>query len=103
MGIFCRLPIKNLLCEFVFHQFDANVFAGCYPQCPQSKPFFDEDNMKCVPWKECGCYDDKGNHYNIGDKIESKNCYDWYVKLCMVFLVTEQCKYGANGCMSNKK
>lgn len=68
-----------------FHQLHTNVFAGCYPQCPVSKPFFDEDSMKCVSWQQCGCYDDKGNHYNIGDKIKSENCYDWYVTPCRVF------------------
>ncbi|KAM4743671.1 mucin-5B-like [Anableps anableps] len=36
---------------------------GCYPQCPHTKPFFDEDTMKCVTWDQCGCYDDKGTHY----------------------------------------
>lgn len=56
-----------------------NVVAGCYPQCPLSQPFFDEDSMTCVSWEQCGCYDDKGNHYNIGQKTASENCYDWYV------------------------
>ncbi|XP_034536265.1 mucin-5AC-like [Notolabrus celidotus] len=50
---------------------------GCYPQCPPTHPFFDEDSMKCVSWEQCGCFDDNGNHYGIGDEVESRNCYTW--------------------------
>lgn len=53
--------------------------SGCYPSCPAETPFFNEDTMKCVSWEQCGCYDDKGNHYDIGDETESENCYKWYV------------------------
>ncbi|KAM9366657.1 mucin-5AC-like [Symphorus nematophorus] len=68
----CRNPTGN--CSDLI-----TAVEGCYPQCPPTSPFFDEDTMKCVPWKQCGCYDDKGNHYSIGDKIPSKNCQNWYV------------------------
>nr|XP_020512547.1 mucin-5AC-like [Labrus bergylta] len=47
---------------------------GCYPQCPITHPYFDEDSMKCVAWSQCGCFDDMGNHYNLGEKVPSKNC-----------------------------
>ncbi|XP_041638474.1 mucin-5AC-like [Cheilinus undulatus] len=50
---------------------------GCYPKCPPTHPYFDEDSMKCVSWEQCGCYDEQGNHYDIGDRVPSKNCYRW--------------------------
>ncbi|KYO22187.1 hypothetical protein Y1Q_0000773 [Alligator mississippiensis] len=47
---------------------------GCYPNCPDDKPYFNEENMKCV--ETCGCYDNNGNYYPPGSKIPSKeNCY----------------------------
>lgn len=63
------------------HEFDQmlNDIAGCYPHCPPAKPYFDEDSMKCVSKTMCGCYDDKGYHYRIGDKVSSPNCNTWYV------------------------
>ncbi|KAM7002339.1 mucin-5B-like [Tautogolabrus adspersus] len=51
---------------------------GCYPLCPISHPYFDEDSMKCVAWNQCGCYDDMGNHYEIGQDGET-----WLVDNCM--------------------
>ncbi|XP_056269656.1 mucin-5B-like [Pseudoliparis swirei] len=48
---------------------------GCYPQCPPTQPYFDEDKMTCVSKDQCGCYDDKGTHYTIGEKVPSNNCY----------------------------
>ncbi|XP_028343500.1 mucin-5B-like, partial [Physeter macrocephalus] len=46
----------------------------CYPQCPPSKPFFDEDQMKCVA--QCGgCYDEDGNYYDAGARVPTaENC-----------------------------
>ncbi|XP_029318701.1 mucin-5AC-like [Cottoperca gobio] len=64
----CRNPSGN--CSNLI-----TALEGCYPQCPTAKPYFDEDNMKCVSWGQCGCYDDKGTHYNIGHKVPSDNCY----------------------------
>uniref|UniRef100_A0A5F8HJ71 Mucin 5B, oligomeric mucus/gel-forming n=1 Tax=Monodelphis domestica TaxID=13616 RepID=A0A5F8HJ71_MONDO len=46
---------------------------GCYPNCPAEKPFFSEDEMKCVD--QCGCYDEDGNYYKVGDRVTSlANC-----------------------------
>ncbi|KAI9529652.1 hypothetical protein NQZ68_007890 [Dissostichus eleginoides] len=49
---------------------------GCYPNCPPERPYFEEDDMKCVSNKECGCYDDEGNHHEEGKLWPSKdNCH----------------------------
>nr|XP_020767750.1 mucin-5B [Odocoileus virginianus texanus] len=47
---------------------------GCYPKCPSSKPFFNEDQMKCVA--QCsGCYDEDGNYYDVGKRVPTtENC-----------------------------
>ncbi|KAM9302198.1 mucin-2-like [Gastrophryne carolinensis] len=56
--------------------FDMMGLEGCYPQCPESAQFFDEDEMKCVA--VCGCYDEDRKHYQYGDDIPSqKNCIVW--------------------------
>ncbi|KAJ8248886.1 hypothetical protein GJAV_G00228840 [Gymnothorax javanicus] len=48
---------------------------GCYPKCPEDKPYFNEATMKCVPSEDCGCYDEEGNHYNDGQEVPTKeNC-----------------------------
>ncbi|OCT81798.1 hypothetical protein XELAEV_18024306mg [Xenopus laevis] len=48
---------------------------GCYPKCPKNRPFFDEDVMKCVAQANCGCYDDDGKRYSVGEMVQSfKNC-----------------------------
>ncbi|KAG8438110.1 hypothetical protein GDO86_008702 [Hymenochirus boettgeri] len=48
---------------------------GCYPKCPKDRPLFDEDVMKCVAQTNCGCYDDDGKRYSVGDMVPSfKNC-----------------------------
>ncbi|XP_075044695.1 mucin-2-like [Mixophyes fleayi] len=50
---------------------------GCYPSCPQNKPYFEEISMECVA--ECGCYDHMGKYYNLGEKIISCNtCETWF-------------------------
>ncbi|XP_034418342.1 mucin-5AC-like [Cyclopterus lumpus] len=64
----CRNPSGN--CSSLI-----TALEGCYPQCPPTQPYFDEDNMDCVAWNQCGCYDDKGTHYSIGNKVPSNNCY----------------------------
>ncbi|KAK5867275.1 hypothetical protein PBY51_011782 [Eleginops maclovinus] len=49
---------------------------GCYPNCPPERPYFEENDMKCVSKKDCGCYDDEGNHYEEGKLWTSKdNCH----------------------------
>ncbi|XP_062327803.1 mucin-5AC-like [Osmerus eperlanus] len=48
---------------------------GCYPKCPPTLPYFDEDTMKCVEQKDCGCFKG-GKHYNSGDKVPTTdNCF----------------------------
>uniref|UniRef100_A0A7N9AQA4 VWFD domain-containing protein n=1 Tax=Mastacembelus armatus TaxID=205130 RepID=A0A7N9AQA4_9TELE len=42
---------------------------GCYPKCPPTQPYFDEDTMTCVLKEHCGCYDKDGKHYKNGDKV----------------------------------
>uniref|UniRef100_A0A3Q2ZJH8 Mucin-5AC-like n=1 Tax=Kryptolebias marmoratus TaxID=37003 RepID=A0A3Q2ZJH8_KRYMA len=42
---------------------------GCYPQCPQAKPYFNEDTMKCVSLDQsCTCMIN-GKIYNYGETI----------------------------------
>ena len=60
-----------IMCNLTFHH------EGCYPNCPPTSPFFDEDNMKCVSIDHCGCYDVQGNHYADGAVVPSQNCYVW--------------------------
>ncbi|XP_054464026.1 mucin-5AC-like [Anoplopoma fimbria] len=82
----CRNPSGN--CSRLI-----TALEGCYPQCPPTQPYFDEDNMKCVAWNQCGCYDDKGIHYNIGDKVPSNNCYT-----CSCTVSGIGCRYDVNSC-----
>ncbi|KAK2853380.1 hypothetical protein Q5P01_006041 [Channa striata] len=80
----CRNPSGN--CSNLI-----TALEGCYPQCPPTKPYFDEDNMKCV--KICGCYDDKGTHYNVGDDVPSENCHT-----CSCEESGIRCSYNVNSC-----
>ncbi|KAK2919592.1 hypothetical protein Q8A73_001796 [Channa argus] len=82
----CRNPSGN--CSNLI-----TALEGCYPQCPSKKPYFDEDTMKCVAWNECGCYDDKGTHYSIGDEVPSKNCYT-----CSCTESGIRCSYNVDSC-----
>ncbi|XP_049909637.1 mucin-5AC-like [Epinephelus moara] len=66
---------------------------GCYPKCPSNKPYFNEDSMTCVPWNQCGCYDDKGNHYDDGAKVPAENCYT-----CSCTVSKISCHYDVNYC-----
>uniref|UniRef100_A0A8C5H7S2 Mucin-5AC-like n=1 Tax=Gouania willdenowi TaxID=441366 RepID=A0A8C5H7S2_GOUWI len=66
----CRNP-SGLCSELVRN------LEGCYPQCPPSELYFDEDSMTCVSLEQCGCYDDKGTHYTEGQKVPAENCYQW--------------------------
>ncbi|XP_071974235.1 uncharacterized protein [Engystomops pustulosus] len=40
---------------------------GCYPTCPEDRPFFDEESMRCVA--TCNCYDEYGEEYKPGEKM----------------------------------
>ncbi|CAI5671951.1 unnamed protein product [Oreochromis niloticus] len=82
----CRNPSGN--CSSLITNLE-----GCYPQCPSNQPYFDEDTMKCVAGDQCGCYDDQGNHYNIGEKVPSENCYT-----CLCTMSGIQCNYSVNYC-----
>eukprot|EP00064_Thunnus_orientalis_P016582 superscaffoldBa00003318_g16648 len=82
----CRNPSGN--CSNLITSLE-----GCYPQCPPTQPYFDEDTMKCVAWGQCGCYDDKGTHYSIGDKVPSNNCYT-----CSCTVSGIRCNYNVNSC-----
>ncbi|XP_068800201.1 mucin-5AC [Struthio camelus] len=65
---------------------------GCYPHCPNNKPYFDEETMTCVSY--CGCYDDNGKRYKPGMKMPSKeNC-----KSCECTTSGKNCKYDAYAC-----
>uniref|UniRef100_A0A452J1B5 Uncharacterized protein n=1 Tax=Gopherus agassizii TaxID=38772 RepID=A0A452J1B5_9SAUR len=62
----CRNPSGKCLHEL-------QGLEGCYPKCPENKPYFDEDDMECVD--HCGCYDTKGKYYKPGTPIRSEeNC-----------------------------
>ncbi|XP_040607306.1 mucin-5B [Mesocricetus auratus] len=62
----CRNPAGHCLV-------DLQGLEGCYPQCPPTQPFFNEDQMKCVA--QCGCYDDDGNYHDIDTQVPTaENC-----------------------------
>nr|XP_057944665.1 mucin-5B-like isoform X3 [Doryrhamphus excisus] len=61
---------------------------GCYPQCPSSQAYFDEDTMSCVSWEQCGCYDNQGIHYSLSDVVPTDNCYT-----CSCTVAGIQCSY----------
>ncbi|XP_059832336.1 mucin-5AC-like [Hypanus sabinus] len=47
---------------------------GCYPDCPEDKPFLDEDKMECVPLNQCPCHFN-GKNYEPDEYIPStQNC-----------------------------
>ncbi|XP_040183621.1 mucin-5AC-like isoform X3 [Rana temporaria] len=65
---------------------------GCYPSCPTAKSFFDEDEMECVA--QCGCYDDEGKHFRVGQTVPStENC-----QTCVCSLSGVECKYQKEAC-----
>ncbi|XP_066439144.1 mucin-5AC-like [Eleutherodactylus coqui] len=67
---------------------------GCYPKCPPSRPFFNEDAMKCVD--KCGCEDEEGSHYNYGEIVKSPtNCY----KCVCTMNEGIDCEYDINACV----
>ncbi|XP_040183666.1 uncharacterized protein LOC120916795 [Rana temporaria] len=65
----CRNPMGTCYYEI-------RGLEGCYPECPKDRPYFDEDEMKCVA--ACGCYDKDRKHYHLGAYVPSrKNCDYW--------------------------
>ncbi|XP_031469998.1 mucin-5AC-like, partial [Phasianus colchicus] len=45
---------------------------GCYPNCPSDKPYFHEDQMKCVSL--CDCYDNEDGKIYMRDKCQLCEC-----------------------------
>ncbi|XP_040183629.1 mucin-5AC-like isoform X11 [Rana temporaria] len=81
----CRNPSGKCLHELA-------GLEGCYPSCPAAKPFFDDEEMECVA--QCGCYDDEGNHFRVGQTVPSiKNC-----QTCVCSLSGMECKYQKEAC-----
>eukprot|EP00073_Rattus_norvegicus_P020333 XP_006230670.1 PREDICTED: mucin-5B isoform X1 [Rattus norvegicus] len=81
----CRNPSGHCLV-------DLPGLEGCYPQCPPSQPFFNEDQMKCVA--QCGCYDDDGNYHDIGTQVPTaENCQS-----CLCTPGGLQCAYNLTAC-----
>ncbi|XP_069823970.1 mucin-2-like [Dendropsophus ebraccatus] len=85
----CRNPSGNCSSEPV-------KVEGCYPQCPNDKPFFEEISMECV--SECGCYDQAGYYYKPGEKVVScNNC-----EICNCTTDGIKCEYNVRGKLSEK-
>ncbi|XP_072277618.1 mucin-5B-like [Pyxicephalus adspersus] len=81
----CRNPTGKCLHEL-------SGLEGCYPSCPAAKQFFDEDEMECVA--QCGCYDDEGKHYKVGQIVpSSENC-----QTCACSMSGVECKYQREAC-----
>ncbi|CAM9490901.1 unnamed protein product [Bubo scandiacus] len=59
---------------------------GCYPNCPPDKPYFHEDQMKCVSL--CDCYDNED-----GKIYRRDECH-----LCECTSEGLQCKYDDKAC-----
>ncbi|XP_046890448.1 mucin-5B-like isoform X3 [Hypomesus transpacificus] len=67
---------------------------GCYPKCPLAEPYLDETTMKCVTEKDCGCYDEDGNHYNEGQPMPvERNC-----QTCKCSSTEATCTYNSTAC-----
>uniref|UniRef100_A0AAV2LLX0 VWFD domain-containing protein n=1 Tax=Knipowitschia caucasica TaxID=637954 RepID=A0AAV2LLX0_KNICA len=82
----CRNPSGN--CSSLI-----TAVEGCYPQCPPSQPFFDEDSMTCVTKDTCGCFDENGNHYHVGEPVPSGNC-----NTCVCAISGIHCDYNTSAC-----
>ncbi|XP_057409804.1 mucin-5B [Balaenoptera acutorostrata] len=82
----CRNPSGHCL-------MDLPGLEGCYPKCPPSKPFFNEDEMKCVA--QCGgCYDEDGNYHDAGTRVPTaENCQS-----CDCTSGGLQCTYSPTAC-----
>ncbi|XP_058703930.1 mucin-5B-like [Poecile atricapillus] len=51
---------------------DLSGLEGCYPNCPPDKPYFHEDQMKCVSL--CDCYDDEDGKIYKRDECNICEC-----------------------------
>ncbi|XP_053740798.1 mucin-5AC-like [Synchiropus splendidus] len=67
---------------------------GCYPRCPDEKPFLEDVSMQCVSIEQCGCYDDEGRHYGEGEVIpHQQNCHE-----CICSSTNMNCTYNIQEC-----
>ncbi|XP_063800257.1 mucin-5B-like [Pseudophryne corroboree] len=81
----CRYPKGKCLYEL-------SGCEGCYPKCPASKPYLNEETMKCVA--QCGCSDNNGNWYNYGERVPSEqNC-----QTCECSMDGVRCQYDSTAC-----
>ncbi|XP_051889494.1 mucin-2-like [Pristis pectinata] len=64
------------------------VFEGCYPKCPETAPYLDENIMKCVNLSQCTCYHN-GQIYNAMETInDCQDCVCHYGKIECEFTTT---------------
>ncbi|XP_054246712.1 mucin-5B [Indicator indicator] len=59
---------------------------GCYPNCPPDRPYFHEDQMKCVSL--CDCYDDEDGKIYKRDECQVCECASEGI----------QCKFDEKAC-----
>lgn len=77
------IAVKNTTCKHILHKQNFSDFlcshffnlvyalfhvSGCYPNCPPDKPYFHEDQMKCVSL--CDCYDNEDGKIYMRDKCQ---------------------------------
>ncbi|KAM9013873.1 mucin-5AC-like [Ara ararauna] len=74
------MTIKNKTCKHILHKqkfcslylilayllYVLFLPSGCYPNCPPDKPYFHEDQMKCVSL--CDCYDNEDGKIHLWDE-----------------------------------
>ncbi|MCJ8738057.1 hypothetical protein PDJAM_G00031110 [Pangasius djambal] len=82
----CRNPTGNCTMQ-------TPALEGCYPECPDDLPLFDEDTMKCVPQGQCGCYAEM-LRYELGQSVPAKN----NCQICECTSNGVDCKYNVNAC-----
>ncbi|XP_063800256.1 mucin-5AC-like [Pseudophryne corroboree] len=108
--LFCDYYNDNKLCEWSYRacgvpcmktcrnptgicQNELKGLEGCYPECPEDQPYFDEDEMMCVAI--CGCYDEERKHYKLGANVPSEeNCY-----ICNCTMNGIECTYHVESCI----
>ncbi|XP_077143963.1 mucin-2-like [Ranitomeya variabilis] len=112
--LFCDFYNKESQCDWHYKSCGANCIKtcrnpegtclsnlkgleGCYPKCPEDKPYFNEDEMQCV--SQCGCLDKEENYYLIDERIES-------CKVCEICICTRHgivCHYDTQACNCDYK
>ncbi|XP_075422984.1 mucin-5AC-like [Ascaphus truei] len=107
--VFCDYYNKDEQCEWHYKPCGANCMKtcrnpggiclhelskleGCYPNCPEETPFFEEVGMNCVA--QCGCYDQLGKYHRPGDTVNScNNC-----ETCNCTMRGIECTYDVKAC-----